>query len=265
MSRSTTNRRLVLALALLAAAVVLTPSAEAKVRISFGQHGGHHAYHKYRSHYGHHGHHRYRSHHRYRYAAYRHHAIYRHRAYRYARHRYHDRQYISPRYYRGNTARLFATPRAAAQYPILDDTDDTIRRSNDGPNTGTASSLPDGWRLFRDGHYARAFNAFGQAASAHPKEGEPKLGYALAAAMRGDDDRAAFAMRRVRRFEPDVLDRTAPVAAETLQTLIERYEYQDGADARLMLRALKRLQQAGREDAHDEPSPKAEPSENDPY
>jgi len=108
----------------------------------------------------------------------------------------------------------------------------------------TAESAQVGWRWFEDGRYDRALRAFGAAAVARPRQGEPKLGYALASAMRGDDDRAAYAMRRVLRFEPGVLDRPAPVPEPVLQKLIERYEYRDSDDGRLMLRTLKRLQQA---------------------
>jgi len=103
--------------------------------------------------------------------------------------------------------------------------------------------------VFNDGRYGQALNTFGRAAMAAPKAGEPKLGYALAAAMRGDDARAAYAMRRVLRFDRQTLDQAPPISAKILAELIERYEYQNTDDGRLMLNTLKQLQTALPNDA----------------
>jgi len=103
--------------------------------------------------------------------------------------------------------------------------------------------------VFNDGRYGQALNTFGRAAMAAPKAGEPKLGYALAAAMRGDDARAAYAMRRVLRFDRQTLDQPPPISAKILAELIERYEYQNTDDGRLMLKTLRQFQSALPSDA----------------
>lgn len=244
------SHRWVFAVAALAAALILTDPTPGQVHLRFGYHGhhGHHGHHRYRSHHGHHGYHRYGRHHGYG-----------HHAYRHARSRYYHHGYASPYRYRRSTARIIVAPRTttgASDYPT------TQALASDTQEHATASTVRDGWRLFEDGHYDRAFNAFARAAVAQPKNGEPKLGYALSAAMRGDDGQAAYAMRRVLKYEPDVLDRHAPVAQTIVQKLIERYEYQDTDDGRLMLQALKRLAQAQAPASSDQQHP---PASEDPY
>jgi len=243
------KRRLMTALAALALVGVLAPTAPAEVhvRFGFGGHHGHHSYYKHRSHHGHHyrSHHGYHSYHRYRH--HRSHYSYRHgyAPYRYhARSRHEYRRYGSPHVSGRSAARIVVTPRsrpAGSDYPTTQASGSDSRRR---AAASTPSTVADGWRLLNDGHEDRAFNAFAAAAADHPRRGEPKLGYALAAAMRGDDDRAAFAMRRVHKYEPGVLDERLPVPDDVIGSLIERYDYQDTEDARLMVRSLKRLREA---------------------
>ncbi len=250
-----TISRLMISVVGLAAAALLTPSAPGEVHVRFGHggHHGHHSYHKYRSHHGHYSHHRYRGYYGRRYAPYRHHA------YRYVRSRYYRRGYASPYVYRRSSPRIVVEGRAArdtADYPT------TRAGSSGGQQHTTASPLRRGWRLFEDGHYSRAFDAFAAAATSRPKDGEPKLGYALSAALRGDDSRAAYAMRRVLKFEPGALDQPAPVRGQIIQKLIDRYEYRDSADSRLMLRAMKRLQRA-QEESRQPTQPSQDPYPDD--
>jgi len=254
MFRTARCRRLTVGLAALTTLVFLTPPAlaEAHVRFGYGGHRSHHSYHKYRSHHGYHGYHHYRRHYGYRYSPYR------HRAYRYRRPRYYHRGYISRYAYRrstastASTARIVVVPQVTSTTSDYPTTSDTSARGRAHANTSTTR---DGWRLFETGRYDRAFNAFSGAATSHPTEGEPKLGYSLSAAMRGDDELAAYAMRRVLKYEPGLLDQQLPVPIESIQKLIDRYEYQDSDDGRLMLRTLKRLQEAQRELSSAESSP----------
>lgn len=243
------RRRLILGLAAWATIVVLTPPAlaEVHVRFGYGGHHGHHSYHKYRSHRGHHRSHRYRSHYGYRHSPSRHHT------YRYRQARYYHYGYPSRYAHRRSVARIVVAPHVTSttsDYPTS-----PAARAGEQAYAENPSTTHDGWQLFGAGRYRRALNAFAGAAASHPTEGEPKLGYSLSAAMRGDDDRAGYAMRRVLKYEPDVLDRHLPVPIETIQKLIDRYEYQDSDDGRLMLRSLKRLQDAQRERATAESSP----------
>jgi len=50
-----------------------------------------------------------------------------------------------------------------------------------------------------------------------------------------------------------------PVSTESIRRLIDRYEYQDSDDGRLMLRSLKRLQDAQREHSTAESPPPEKP------
>jgi len=60
-----------------------------------------------------------------------------------------------------------------------------------------------GWRQLAAGAARSARSAFGAEASSHPREGLPKVGYALASAMTGDADTAIYAMRRAFRIDPE--------------------------------------------------------------
>lgn len=265
MFHQTTTQRLILGVVAVAALALGSAEAPARVHVSFG-YGGHHGYghHGYRGHYGHRRSHY--GHHRYRYGG---HHGYRHSRYRYYGHGYSrsgtaHRRYSSPYAYHRSAPRVIVSPRTTvtteSRYPKAQSA------STDTVETRRPITVADGWQLLNDGHYTQAFNAFAAAATADPESGEPKLGYALAAALRGDDSRAAYAIRRVLKFEPDVLDRPAPVADATIAKLIKRYEYQDTDDGRQMLKAMQRLQAATDAAKQDEASGEVSPStHNDPY
>ena len=73
-----------------------------------------------------------------------------------------------------------------------------------------------GWSLLREGKYADAVRAFGNATAKYPKDGGFKLGFALAAAHT-HRERGVWAMRRALRIDPNALHYLA---------LDERLKYQ---------------------------------------
>jgi len=62
-----------------------------------------------------------------------------------------------------------------------------------------------GWSALLAGEGRDAMKAFAIEAERHPQRGLPKVGFALAAAMAGDHDRAYWAMRRALRYDADAL------------------------------------------------------------
>ena len=92
---------------------------------------------------------------------------------------------------------------------------------------------------------------FGTLATANPQDAKPKLGYALAAALRGDDAVAARAMARVHRFDETVLEDLypGPALSEAIDGLIERYGYQETEEAELLRASLKRIRGAPEDEA----------------
>jgi hypothetical protein len=75
------------------------------------------------------------------------------------------------------------------------------------PDTATESySTNDlGWRLLGQNNPREALDVFATQAGKNHNDGVPKVGYALSAAMQGDLNKAAWAMRRAFRIDPDSL------------------------------------------------------------
>lgn len=71
--------------------------------------------------------------------------------------------------------------------------------------TPPARDLARGWALLGDGDGGRALAQFGALCAEWLDYGPSKVGYAFAASMSGDDERAAWAMRRAFRMDPDRL------------------------------------------------------------
>lgn len=63
----------------------------------------------------------------------------------------------------------------------------------------------EGWRLLAQNRSSEALSFFSGQAGRYQKDGVPKVGYALSTAMQGDLDRAAWAMRRAFRIDPNAL------------------------------------------------------------
>lgn len=117
--------------------------------------------------------------------------------------------------------------------------------------TTTPTPIVDGWTLLSgDQPNARlAMDAFAIQAERFPDRGVPKIGYALTAALQGNDDKAAWAMRRAVLTDSESL-KAVPVdgvVANHLRDLAARYESRlnDGfsrSDDAFMLAALRFIQ-----------------------
>ena len=114
-------------------------------------------------------------------------------------------------------------------------------------NSRVTSVLPDGaaWALLSRGDAQAALSAFTSQAADSPSHGQPKAGFALAAAMLGDHERAMWAMRRAFRVDADSLH-YLPIderLRDRMHTLLEHYRYkashqEDEVEALFMTAAL---------------------------
>ena len=112
---------------------------------------------------------------------------------------YRPRYYSSPSYVEGNNypkknagrGNTYSYNSASARYP------DTA--------TESYSTNDLGWRLLGQNNSREALDVFATQAGNHQNDGVPKVGYALSAAMEGDLNKAAWAMRRAFRIDPDSL------------------------------------------------------------
>ncbi|MEX2516866.1 MAG: hypothetical protein WD572_08180 [Gammaproteobacteria bacterium] len=239
--------------------LALTPAtAEARygygghISVGYGHHGGH-----YRGHHG--GHYRgyyrhgYRSHSRHGYSPRYHH-----------RSRYYSRGYRSYGYrpgyrsygYHGSHSPLYKLLAAPAYlaYGILktpaviidsltgsshghsSSTHAPATTATQGNNNSNASSsrsesvepLLDNaaWNALAQGQHSAALSMFGQQAQANPRKGEPKIGYALAIAGRGDLDDGIWAMRRMLQYDINALHYLEFEGSlrRQVETLLARYE-----------------------------------------
>lgn len=98
------------------------------------------------------------------------------------------------------------------------------------PDTATESySTNDlGWRLLRQNNPREALDVFATQAGKNHNDGVPKVGYALSAAMQGDLNKAAWAMRRAFRIDPDSLHYMKIDASlrTSIDTLLAEYRNQ---------------------------------------
>ena len=112
---------------------------------------------------------------------------------------YRPRYYSSPSYVEGNNY--------PEKYAGGGDTYSYNSASARYPDTATESySTNDlGWRLLGQNNPREALDVFATQAGKNHNDGVPKVGYALSAAMQGDLNKAAWAMRRAFRIDPDSL------------------------------------------------------------
>jgi hypothetical protein len=101
----------------------------------------------------------------------------------------------------------------------------------------------------RNGDASGALHRFSTAARANPSSGVPKVGYALAAAELGRLEKAAWAMRRALRVDPDALRYASEylLPQYAVDHLIGSYKNSGGyrnqeVDAYFMLAALAYIQ-----------------------
>jgi len=183
--------------------------------------GGH--YYGYR----HHGYHNYR-HHGYHYGHSRH---YRH----YPSYSYSHRRYYKPYYYNRSPYRESESHNSPDPYDnSLNkenlDTDTKSRYNNDASSRDqqidNGQSETRGWNALASGRANEALGYFGQEAQANPQQGEPKVGYALAAASAGDLDRGIWAMKRALENDADALHylQLDSQLQQNLDRLIHQYQ-----------------------------------------
>jgi len=196
----------------------------------FGHHGGHHRYrHRYGHHGGHHGHHRYRP----RYYSF---------SYRYRPHYYSYR----PRHHSGSHGHSGSTYGGNSSHG-----GGTYGGSTYGGSSGGTYASGDGWDLLAQGQPSQALNVFAQQAESNPRYGVPKVGYALAAAARGDEDTGVWAMRRACRIDPDSMRKyqlqkdVVPVVDNLVARYRGRLDSGGRRDAAFMLASLHYLKRDG--------------------
>jgi len=79
-----------------------------------------------------------------------------------------------------------------------------ISKYNDEPQGTYNNSInSSGWYLLAQNNAREALRVFATQINQHQNDGAPKVGYALSEAMQGDKVRAAWAMRRAFRVDPD--------------------------------------------------------------
>ena len=76
-----------------------------------------------------------------------------------------------------------------------------------------------GWRYMSEGRYQEARRSFARDASRHPRQGMPKVGFALVSAATGDLSQGSWAMRRALRLDAGALHYV--VLDGSLRTLID--------------------------------------------
>jgi hypothetical protein len=111
-----------------------------------------------------------------------------------------------------------------------------------------APSQHDGWSMLAEGRTGEALAAFASRSIDEPSDGAPRAGYAIAAALNGNLDKGAWAMRRAFRIDPAPLRYVVGDARLTrpIRLLIDRYEDRlvhpsRRADATFMIAALSYL------------------------
>lgn len=94
--------------------------------------------------------------------------------------------------------------------------------------TGVYSTNDLGWRLLAQRNPRGALDVFATQAGQSYTDGVPKVGYALSAAMQGDLNRAAWAMRRAFSIDPDSLHylKIDPSLRASIDMLLAEYHNQ---------------------------------------
>ena len=93
-------------------------------------------------------------------------------------------------------------------------------------NENAGAGYANGWNLLRTGRPAEAADVFGQLAQENPAKGNPKIGYAVAAAELGDLDKGIWSMRRALRSDPEALRYVAvdDQLRPKVERVVRRYE-----------------------------------------
>tara|TARA_R110002073_G_scaffold182544_7_gene340808 strand:+ start:120 stop:755 length:636 start_codon:yes stop_codon:yes gene_type:complete len=119
-----------------------------------------------------------------------------------------------------------------------------------GNKAGSAVRDDTGWHLLTQNKAGEALSVFAGQVMQHRNDGVYKVGYALSTAMQGDLERAAWAMRRAFRIDPNSLHYVKieePLRARIDNLIAEynsRLNYSDGnnnSDSAFMIAALNYL------------------------
>ncbi|MDZ7753524.1 MAG: hypothetical protein U5S82_18230 [Gammaproteobacteria bacterium] len=156
----------------------------------------------------------------------------------YRSHRRHGYRSYSPSYrYRSHVGlRDYGTTTTTSR----DTTDISSSNYDSNDETNTVVQGGDGWSRLAAGDARGALRSFGLAAEAAPDSGQPKAGYAVAAAATGDLSRGVWAMRRAFRIDADGLhylevdDELRP----RLEEVLAAYSPVEGQDEAFMNAAL---------------------------
>lgn len=133
--------------------------------------------------------------------------------------RYSSRSYLSyrPRHY---SPRFYSNYTPPVRYISINTYPSSYPGSNNTYNAYNSNSADiryiekdmeakvmdnEGWRLLAQNRASEALTFFAGQAGRYQKDGIPKVGFALSTAIQGDLDRAAWAMRRAFRIDPNTL------------------------------------------------------------
>ena len=112
----------------------------------------------------------------------------------------------------------------------------------------TGSNYTGGWARLAEGRYSHALSIFTAEASSRPRDGGPKVGYAMSAAGTGDLQRGVWAMRRALRIDPDSMHYVTVDGSlrQQVEHLVTQYRHNPGnrlddAEAAFMLASLHYL------------------------
>lgn len=106
-----------------------------------------------------------------------------------------------------------------------------------------------GWYLLAKNKPYDAYKVFADQAENAPNEGVPKVGYALAAGLQGDLNKANWAMRRAFRIDPSSLHyiNLEPSVQTKMKAMINDYDHRDDAFMVAALQYLLHNDQAAQE------------------
>ncbi|QNN23492.1 hypothetical protein HED60_14820 [Planctomycetales bacterium ZRK34] len=170
---------------------------------------------------------------------------------------------ITYRGYDDNTARIIVPPQSTVYstttaVPVATTT--TTYTAPAAPPTPVVYKYAyeaDGWALYRNNRAREAVDIFANQAEQSPNAGLPKIGYALSQATIGNDDKAAWAMRRALQYDAGALDRvpqdvtTQQSIDQLLNKYVARAEGFSRADDPFMIASLRYIARdyAGARDA----------------
>ncbi len=134
---------------------------------------------------------------------------------------YRPRNYSSSSYVEGKNPKKYVGGGDAYRY------NSASARYPDTAN-GSYATNDLGWRLLGQNNPREALDVFATQAGKQHNDGVPKVGYALSAAMQGDLNKAAWAMRRAFRIDPDSLQYMKIDASlrTSIDTLLAEYHDQ---------------------------------------